>query len=321
MRNDLKSIRGILPVIPTPFTLEGEIAWEDFRALVDFAAAAGACAACLPAYASEFYKLTEEERPRLVGEAVSYSNGRLPIVGQVNTPSVASAVEAVESHQRAGVAGLAIAVPRLFALTEDDLFRYFDRVLAPAQVPVIIQDFNPGGASVSPQFIVRLHERHPQFQYIKLEEPMMAAKAARIRQETDGAVRVIEGWGGMYMLELIPAGISAVMPGVALTDLLARVFELASAGRAEEAYEIFAAVLPQIVFSLQNLELFHHAEKLLLRDRGIIRHASVRDAGLLLRPEDERHIRFLNGRILALLERHNLPANPMSIAAGNKALP
>jgi len=72
---------------------------------------------------------------------------------------------------------------------------------------------------------------------------------------------VIEGWGGMYILELVPAGVCGIMPGLALTDLLARVYRLVKAGQREEAYETFQGVLPQIVFSLQNMELFPHAER------------------------------------------------------------
>ena len=44
------------------------------------------------------------------------------------------------------------------------------------------------------------------------------------------AVGVLEGCGGEYMLELLPAGIVGVMPGLALVDVLQRVWDL-GAGR------------------------------------------------------------------------------------------
>ena len=138
----------------------------------------------------------------------------------------------------------------------------------------------------------------------------MAAKVEAIRRETEDEVGVIEGWGGMYILELRDAGICGVMPGLALTDLLARVYRLASDGKKNEAYDIFQGVLPQIVYSLQNIEMFHHAEKLLLQARGVVRYAHVRDAKLEMHPYEVEHIQFLNGRILALLDRLNMPVNP-----------
>jgi len=112
------------------------------------------------------------------------------------------------------------------------------------------------------------------------------------------------------MLELIPAGISGVMPGLAVADLLARVYRLVSSGEKDRAYAIFAEVLPQITYSLQHMELFHHAEKRLLQARGILKETAVRDAGIQLREADAAHIDFLNSRILALLDRLGMPHNP-----------
>jgi 4-hydroxy-tetrahydrodipicolinate synthase len=100
------------------------------------------------------------------------------------------------------------------------------------------------------------------------------------------------------------------MPGLAVSDLLARVYRLARAGRKQAAYDIFAAVLPQILFSLQNMELFHHAEKRLLVRRGLMREPVVRDLTMTLDDTDRAHVEFLNGAILALLEKLHMPAAP-----------
>jgi len=307
-------IQGIIPIVPTPFNKEEEIAWDDLRALIDFAAFAGACAACLPAYASEFYKLSDEERYQIVSEAVGHSAGRIPIIGQVNHASALRAIDMARKMQQCGASALCIAVPRLFPLTEHDLLRYFARVLDAISTVVIIQDFNPGGVCLSTQWIDRLHRQYPHFRYVKLEEPLMSGKVRSIREATNGGVGVITGWGGMYTIELIPAGICGVMPGLALTDVLALVFRHAVTGERHEAFRLFQRVLPQIVFSLQNIELFHHAEKLLLQARGILRETNVRDAGLELNESDKAHIEFLNTGILALLEEVGLPANPMAAA-------
>ena len=81
-------------------------------------------------------------------------------------------------------------------------------------------------------------------------------------------------------------------------------------GKLKQAYEIFQGVLPQIVFSLQNMELFHHAEKRLLKARGVLLQTHVRDASLELDPKDAEHIDFLNVAILELLARLGMPAYP-----------
>jgi dihydrodipicolinate synthase/N-acetylneuraminate lyase len=306
----LEQIDGVVPVIPTPFTTNGEVDWHALRGLIRFAEGCGVPAACLPAYASEFYKLTQPERQRIIEEALDEARGQVPLIAQVNDASARQAAENAQFAQQAGACAISIAVPRLFALPEADLLRYFDLVLAHISITVVIQDFNPAGQTVSPAFVAELHRRHPHFRFLKLEEPMMAAKVEAVLQATGGEVGVLEGWGGMYMLELIPAGICGVMPGLALADLLSRVYAFAARKEPEQAYSVFAEVLPQIVFSLQNLELFHHAEKQLLVARGAMPEAHVRDAGMTLRPGDAAHIEFLNGRILALLDRLQMPHNP-----------
>ncbi len=310
MEQSALQIRGIVPVIPTPFKGNQEVDWDGLGALVDFACRSGACAMCLPAYASQFYKLSEDERRRAIAEAVSRASGRIPVIGQVNAFSAKLATETALAAQETGVDAVSVSVPRLFPLGERDILRYFDRILSAIDIPLVIQDFNPGGPTVSLDFIGSLHKAHPHFRYIKLEEPMMASKVEGIIQKTSGEVGVLEGWGGMYMLELIPAGICGVMPSLGAADILAIVFRLAKQGQKGKAYDAFSAVLPQIVFSLQNLELLHHAEKALLEARGIIRKTVVRDASLELNSHDRLHMLFLNKKVLETLERFNLPRNP-----------
>lgn len=303
-------IDGIAPIIPTPFNGDEEIDWTVFRRLLDFAAYADVQAVCLPAYASEFYKLSEAERREAVVVAVEHVGSRVPVIAQVNYTSTLQAVRSTREAQNDGAAAICCAVPRMFSLDEGALLKHFSRILQSIDIPFIIQDFNPGGSSVSAAFVSELHRAHPHFRYVKLEEPLMGEKVEAISQETSGGVGVLEGWGGMYMLELIPCGICGVMPGLAVSDLLGSVFRLAKNGDRDRAYEIFRGVLPQIVFCLQNSELYHHAEKCLLEARGILSGAVVRAPTRTLRPDEERHIRFLNTKILGVLDRFGFARNP-----------
>ena len=148
-------------------------------------------------------------------EAVKQTAGRLPVFAQVNFASVVQAVEAAHEAQKAGASAIAIAVPRMFACDECDLYRYFDQILCSIDIPLLIQDFNPSGRTITARFASELHKVHKHFRWIKLEEPMMSSKVSSILEATHGGVGVFEGWGGMYMLDLIPAGICGVMPGLA----------------------------------------------------------------------------------------------------------
>jgi dihydrodipicolinate synthase/N-acetylneuraminate lyase len=302
---------GIVPIIPTPFFADGRPDWESLRGLIDFAHAAGNCAICLPAYASEFYKLSEDERREAVARAVEYAGGRIPVIAQVNFATPQMVVEAAAAARGNGATALCSAVPRLIPLGDKDLFRYFAQILEAVELPFVIQDFNPGGVTLSSRFVASLNSAFPHFRYIKLEEPMMSGRVREINETTDGRVGVLEGWGGMYMLELIPAGIAGVMPGLAVSDVLSLSFHQAKANNLDGAYESFIQVCPQIVFSLQSMELFHHAEKRLLQARGILQDAFVRQASMEIGEDDARHIDFLNRKVLASLDRLGIPRNPV----------
>jgi 4-hydroxy-tetrahydrodipicolinate synthase len=135
---------------------------------------------------------------------------------------------------------------------------------------------------------------------------MMGPKVRAIREATNDAIGVLEGWGGMYLLELLPDGICGAMPGLAMCDLFVRLLQLAQSGKQQDAMSIFCSMLPQIVYSLQNMELFHHAEKRLLQARGLLQSTVVREPRLTLDVAADAYIQLLNVRVLAELKRQDL---------------
>ncbi len=297
-----RELTGVVPIIPTPFNEKEEVDENGLRKLIDFAIGGGVDGVCLPAYASEYYKLTDEEKVRIVKIAVGQSDNRLQIIAQSNHPSLKIAIKLAEANVKAGADVISLAVPRIFHLREDSLQEYLSEFLqALSGVPILLQDFNPGGTSISVRLIKELAETHDNFKYLKLEEPLCAPKFSEIIKSTNGKIGLFEGWGGLYMLELIPVGIQGVMPGLAVSDILQRVFLLRKSGEHEKAFELFEKVMPQIFFSLQNMELFHYAEKELLMARGILSNSIARKAAYKPDSFTIEYIRELNKRIVKLV--------------------
>lgn len=300
-------LRGIVPVIPTPFTEQEDLDLLALRRLVDFAVSSRVPAICLPAYGGEFYKLTDSERFSVVKTAIEQSDGRVSVIAQSNHGCTQLVEEVARRNEALGADVISFALPRQFALPEEELLRFSEKICKAISVPVLIQDFNPGGPSVSPSFAKRLQEAAGNFRYLKLEEPVAGVKMRAIREATRGQVGIFEGWGGMYLLELIPYGISGAVPGLAMCDLFMRVFELACSGQSEAAINIYRSMLPQIVFALQNMELYHHCEKLLLHARGLLVSTTVRNPTWRLDHQTETHIEVLNNLVLSELDRQGLP--------------
>ncbi len=268
-------LSGVVPVIPTPFKADESIDLAGLANCVAFAQQCQLSAVCLPAYGSEFYKLTEEERQRVVETAICAADGQLAVIAQSNHPSARGAAELAARHEQMEADLISFAIPRQFGLPQADLLDYCQTVCQATSLPVLIQDFNPGGPTVDGEFAGRLADRCENFRYLKLEEPLMSAKVKQIREATAGRIGVLEGWGGMYMLDLIPSGICGLIPGLGPADLLQRIWQLGTGGQHDEALDLFQRILPQLVFSLQNMELFLCLEKKLLAARGVLAESST----------------------------------------------
>lgn len=286
-------LRGVVPVVPTPFHPDESIDFESLGRVVDWIAGRGLGGLCLPAYGSEFYKLTESERHLTVAAAVEASAGRVPVVAQANHPSARAAADLARRYQEMGADAVSVAVPRQFGAADSDIVAYCGAVAAATSLPVMVQDFNPGGPTVGAEVIAELSGRHPNFGYVKLEDPMMLDKLLAIRGGPGGRIGILEGWGGLYMLEGIRAGIDGIMPGAAVADLLDAVFAAASSGRWERAHDLFGSLLPFVVFALGDFELFLQMEKRTLVRRGLIATETVRSLSRSLSPAVRGHAEWL----------------------------
>ena len=269
-------LRGVVPVVPTPFGPDESIDVESLATVVDWIAGRGLAGMCLPAYGSEFYKLTEAERDQLVAAAVEVNHGRIPVVAQANHPSARVAADLARRYTDMGADVISFAIPRQFGSSQADIVEYCAAVAAATPRPVLIQDFNPGGPTMDAALATELRDRCDNFRFVKLEDPMMVDRLIAIRSATAGRVGILEGWGGLYMLEGIAAGIDGIMPGAAIADLHDTVLDAAVSQQRQRAHDLFGALLPYISFSLQDFELFLQIEKRVLVQRGLIASPTVR---------------------------------------------
>ena len=278
MTGSTTEVSGVVPIIPTPFEPGTEaLDLAAHRRLIEHAIALGLSAVCLPAYGSEFYKLTDQERLELIENAVAAADGRIAVLAQCNHGSARGAAAVARQATGLGADVISFALPRLFPLAEDRQLEYAAEVCDATERTVLIQDFSPSGGTVGADFCARLLERSPNFRYIKLEEPRMAPKVRAIRAATDDGVGVLEGWGGLYTLELVDAGIVGIMPGLGLADFHAELWRAALAGDTARARALFDVVTPWTVNALTDVEFYNVAEKRLLAARGLLAHGATRN--------------------------------------------
>src|SRR5947209_18660215 len=89
-------MRGIFPILITPFDQQERVDEDSLRSVVEFNISAGVHGLGI-ALGSEILKLTEAERSLVISVVVDQTRGRIPIV--VNTGAQANLTAAIYSRQ------------------------------------------------------------------------------------------------------------------------------------------------------------------------------------------------------------------------------
>lgn len=312
-------LTGVLPVLPTPFTPEDEVDFPAIPRLVEFAKQCGVRTVVTPAFGSEFYKLDGGERQRVIESVVAAAQPHgLRVVAQCNHTTPRLTARLAGEAKGLGASAVSTALPRAFKASDGQLLDYAQRVCEATDLPVIVQDWNPGGRTADAEFFIALRQRCANFRLAKLEEPDISDEVRGLHDETGGEIGVLSGWGGSYAVQLHGAGICGLMPGLALADVFVGLWSKLDAGEAELALHEFSQIAPYLQFSLQNFEQFHHAEKHVLWQRGALANPFVRPVTVELDANSRAYLELLTRNLLAHVEQANSAANLNAPEAAGK---
>src|SRR5436190_5868298 len=173
------SLRGVLPIAPTPFTDYGDVDFEGQRRVLDCMVDQGVDAICLLANFSEQFLLTDDERDRLMELGLTHVAGRVPVIV---TCSHFSTRIAAERGRRAAALGasMLMLMPPYHGVSlradEDGMLAHFAAVADAARIPIMVQDAPLSGVPLPVSFLVRLARTVPLVTSFKIEVPGAAAK-------------------------------------------------------------------------------------------------------------------------------------------------
>ncbi|AHV91374.1 dihydrodipicolinate synthase family protein [Bordetella holmesii] len=291
-----KIFSGLFVVAQTPFTDDGSLDLPSVDTLCDFYLEHGAAGLTVLGVAGEAAKLSMEESIATVRRYVARANGK-PVIAGVSNPSVAQLATLTKEVMEAGAYGVMIA-PASGLKTEEEILNYFAAVFARiGDVPTVLQDFPfSTGVWMSVPTIARLIERFPQIQAIKEEDIPSAAKITRIRAALVRPVPILTGNNGVFLLQELAHGIEGPMAGFSYPEMLSGVHDLYSAGKVEEAHDLFDTYLPLLSFENQS-QWGVAVRKEVLKRRGAISSAAMRAPGPALTQADLKDIDVLVRRV------------------------
>ncbi|MBO0359217.1 dihydrodipicolinate synthase family protein [Hymenobacter sp. BT186] len=151
--------RGIIAYPITPFTADSAVDLPTYRHLVERLVASGSHGIAPLGSTGVLPYLTDEERDAVAEATMQQVAGRVPVLVGVSHLTTAGAVRHARFAEQAGAAGVMVIPMSYWKLTDDEIFRHFDRVASAISVPIMAYN-NPatGGLDMSPTLLKRLLE-------------------------------------------------------------------------------------------------------------------------------------------------------------------
>ncbi|SCY63815.1 dihydrodipicolinate synthase family protein [Rhizobium sp. NFACC06-2] len=269
-------LKGILPVLPTPFLADGGIDEAGMKRLVVFALDKGVDGVVFPGFASEVETLNAAERAALLKIVVDAVAGRVPVVAGASAADWREVVEHGRAASALGIRHLMVQPPKSVGTDAPALIEFLGRIVeALPEVEIILQNAPaPRGSDLSPQAIVEIVRALPQVTYVK-EETLPAGPAiSHIIAHAPSTLKgVIGGGGARYILDEYGRGATAAMPALEIAEEHVAIDRALVAGRQEEARRIYVRTLPLLVLqAVYRMRL----TKYVLARRGVIEGVGVR---------------------------------------------
>lgn len=303
-RSLARRLRGILPVIQTPFCPQAASpatgSAPDSELVVDLpalasvaraAAAAGAVGFLAPAVASETALLTSAERRDVLHTVASESRAAsVPLVAGASSESLSDVLTHIAQAKDVGAAAVLVAVPTAVYAARPhhvaSLLAFFQRVgegCAAAGLPLLVQDLEFNGPGLAAGELAALAAALPQGVLfgVKVETAPAGPKYTAVRAALGADVLVAGGWAVQQMLEALDRGVDAMIPEASMVALYVAVDRLHRAGNRSAATALFYEIVPVLAFTNQTLAVSVAFFKRLLRRKGLIASESMRLSGFV----------------------------------------
>jgi len=232
------SLRGVFPVLQTPFDETGAIDEVVLRNEIGWVFDCGADGVTV-AMVSEILRLDNLERRELANLVCSEAAARGPAIVSVGAETTRLAVAFAEEAQSAGAAAVMAIPPVSVPALDRELENYYSAILGATDIPVIIQDASSYvGAPIPIEVLAGLHDRYPERIYFKPEAQPIGPRLSALLDATGGNARAYDGSGGVALIETFHRGIVGTMPGAEVCWAIVAMWQALSRGDEETAYRI-----------------------------------------------------------------------------------
>jgi 4-hydroxy-tetrahydrodipicolinate synthase len=289
-------IRGVVPILVTPFDGQGRIDEASLESLVNFNIAAGVHGLGV-AIGSEVFKFTEAERDVVIGTVVRAVAGRVPVVINSGAAGTDLAIAYSRRAEELGADALMVIPPNFMPAGAEEIADYYRQISRAVHIPIFLQDVVQ--APIPPGLALRIARECENVRYIKVESLPVVSKVAAMATAAGEALTVFGGAGGSYFIEEMRRGAVGTMPFCSQPASFVEVWNFFQGGDEAAARRVFdGAIMAVNRLGQQGGDLFYHLHKQLLVRQGIIRTAFVRSPTIRIDQTTQREIDALLAAIV-----------------------
>ncbi len=272
----IETLRGILPVLPAPFTNEGDVDLDAMPRLVAYARNSGVSGVVFPGFASEVEHLSPQERKDLLSCVVREAGGSLLVVAGASAETPSAVIAHGLVARDLGVGWLMIQPPKAAGSNARDVLAFLEEVsdkLPDARI--ILQNAPaPRGSDLTPETILEVVRALPRIAYVKEESlPAGPAITAILKDRPAHLLGVIGGGGARYILDEYARGACAAMPAIEIAEKHVAMENAWRSGDRNTARDLYVRTLPFLTLqAVYRMRLTKHT----MMRRGILENAVVR---------------------------------------------
>jgi 4-hydroxy-tetrahydrodipicolinate synthase len=246
MTMNIEWMRGCATALVTPFTSDGAVDTERFRALVERQIAGGVQLLVPCGTTGESVTMTEEEDREVIKLTVETARGRARVIAGTGSNSTAATVEYSRAARDLGADAVLVVAPYYNKPTQAGLYEHFRTIAeAVSDLPVMLYNV-PGRTSsnIAAATVLKLARDCENIVAVKEASGDLSQIMAILRERPEN-FRVLSG-DDAVTLPLIALGADGIVSVVSneIPDLMSQLANLALDGDWQRARELHYRLLP-----------------------------------------------------------------------------
>ncbi|MGA0558541.1 dihydrodipicolinate synthase family protein [Larkinella sp. VNQ87] len=243
--------KGVYPALLTPFTATDELDLPLFVKNLHAQLSAGVHGMIIAGSLGEVSTLTAPEKLTLLETAIETVEGRVPVIMNVAESVTREAIRRVQEAEAAGADGLMLLPPMRYYADSRETVAYFSAIAKETSLPIMIYN-NPVDYKI--MTTVAMFEELAALANIQAvkESTRDLTNIARMRNAFGDRFRILGGVDTLA-LEALLVGADGWVAGLvdAFPQETVAIYELAKAGKVEEALSIYRWFMPLLELDIQ----------------------------------------------------------------------